>query len=90
MVYLPPYFLHRLTLVGEDLSLNVVSFQLYDMPGDPAILQGVPTTLSATDLLNNVAVKLPLFWPDNIETWFVQAKSQFRLRAVTITQTKFD
>ena len=58
------------------------------MPGDPAVLEGVPATLSAADL-NNFAVKLPLFWPENIETWFVQAKSQFRLRAVTVSQTKF-
>ena len=60
------------------------------MPGDPAILEGVPATLSTADLLNNVTVKLPLFWPENIEKWFVQAESQFCLRAVTISQTKFD
>ena len=60
------------------------------MPEDPAILEGVPAALSATDLLNSVAVKLPPFWPDNIETWFVQAESQFCLRAVTFSQTKFD
>ena len=60
------------------------------MPGDPAVLEGVPAALSAADLLNNVPVKLPPFWPDNIETWFVQAESQFCLRAVTISQTKFD
>ena len=46
--------------------------------------------LSIADLVNNLAVKLSLFWPDNIETWFVLAESQFRLRAVTIGQTKFD
>ena len=60
------------------------------MPGDQAILKGVPAALSAADHLNNFAVKFPLFWPENIETWFVQAESQFRLRAVTIRQTKFD
>ena len=41
------------------------------MPGDPAVLEGVPAAfsaaLSAVDLLNTVAVKLPPFWPDNIE-----------------------
>ena len=60
------------------------------MPGNPAILEGVPAALSAAELLNNVAVKLPPFWPDNIETWFVQAESKFGLRAVTVSQTKFD
>ena len=47
------------------------------MPGDPAVLEGVPAPLSATDLLMAVAVKLPPFWPENIETWFVQAESPF-------------
>ena len=58
------------------------------MPGDSTVLEeakDVPTTLSAA-----VAVKLPPFWPDNMETWFVQSKSQFRLKGVTSSQTKFD
>ena len=37
-----------------------------------------------------VAVKLPPFWPDNIKTWLVQAESQFRLKGVITSQTKFD
>ena len=48
------------------------------MPGDPTVL------------LKIVTVKLPPFWPDNIKTWFVQSKSQFQLKAVTVRQTKFD
>ena len=60
------------------------------MPGDPAVIKGVPATLSATDLLKTVAVKLPPFWPDNIKTWFVQTKSQFQLKGVVLSQTKFD
>ena len=31
-----------------------------------------------------------LFWPDNIETWLVQSESQFRLKGVSASQTKFD
>ena len=54
------------------------------------VLEGVPTAFSTTDLLNKVAVKLPLFWPENIETWFVQAKSQFCLRAVIVSQPMFE
>ena len=38
---------------------------------------------------NNVAVKLPTFWPDNVETWFSQAEAQFRLRNITQDETKF-
>ena len=60
------------------------------MPGDTAVLEGVPAALSATNLLMAVAVKLPPFWPENIETWFVQAESQFRLKGVVVSQTKFD
>ena len=60
------------------------------MPGDPAILQGVPTTLSAANLLTAIAVKLPSFWPDNIKTWLVQSELQLRLIGVTCRQTKFD
>ena len=37
-----------------------------------------------------VAVKLPPFWPDNIDAWFSQVESQFRIKGVTTQQTKFD
>ena len=62
------------------------------MPGDPAILDEAPEVpvLTAADLLNAVAVQLPPFWPDNIETWLIQAKFQFRLTGVVTSQTKFD
>ena len=63
------------------------------MPGDPAVVEEadrVPAILSAAHLLIAVAVKLPLFWPDNIETWLIQSKSQFRLKGVMCIQTKFD
>ena len=63
------------------------------MPGDPAVVDGaeiVPAALSAADLLMAVTVKLPPFWPDNIQTWFIQSESQFRLKGVTCSHTKFD
>ena len=61
------------------------------MPGDPAVLdEASAVVLTSADLLMNVAVKLPLFWPDNIETWLVQTESQFRLKGVTVSQNKFD
>ena len=37
-----------------------------------------------------VAAKLPPFCPDNTETWLIQSESQFRLKGVTCSQTKFD
>ena len=60
------------------------------MPGNLAILGEAASVLTSADLLNAVAVKLPHFWPDNIETWLVQAESQFHLKGVTSSQTKFD
>ena len=60
------------------------------MPGDAAALKGVPVAFSAADLLMAVAVKLSLFCQENIEMWFVQAESLFRLQGVVVSQTKFD
>ena len=60
------------------------------MPGNPTVLGDTAMALNAAVLLNAVAVKLPPFWPDNIETWLVQAESQFHLKGVTSSQTKFD
>ena len=37
-----------------------------------------------------VAVKLPPFWPEKIEMWFVQADSQLWLKGVVVSQTNFD
>ena len=48
------------------------------MPGDPAVdeeAKNVPDALSDTVLLAAVTVKLPPFWPDNIETWLIQSES---------------
>ena len=50
------------------------------------LLDSASAALTAADLLNAVAVKLPPFWPDNIETWFMQSESQFRLKGVTASQ----
>ena len=41
-------------------------------------------------ILHTGAVKLPPFWPDNIEMRFFQSESQFRLKGVTVSQTNFD
>ena len=62
------------------------------MPGDPATLDdgAEGLVLTVADLLHSVAIKLPPFWLDNIETWLIQSESQFRLTGVTVSQTKFD
>ena len=77
---------------------GVFYFQLLDVglvfkiPRDPAALddRAKGLVLTAADLLHSVAVKLPPFWADNIETWLIQSESQFRLKGVTVSQIKFD
>ena len=49
-MYLPACFLQRLTYIGKQGLLSLTGFFSVAMPGDPAILGGVPTT----DLLNTV------------------------------------
>ena len=34
-------------------------------------------------------MKLPVFWPDTAKVWFAQADSQFAIRKVTVSKTKF-
>ena len=62
------------------------------MPGDPATFdyRAEGLVINVADLLHSVAIKLPPFWPDNIETWLIQSESHFCLKGVTMSQTKFD
>jgi len=53
---------------------------------DNVRVQAEPSSL---DLLNTVSVKVPAFWPDSAETWFVQVEAQFALKGVTDSLTKF-
>lgn len=46
-------------------------------------------TLSNPDI-NAVSVKLPFFWADSAEMWFVQAESQFKLSNITADNTKLN
>jgi len=42
------------------------------------------------DSINQVAMKLPLFWVDNPLRWFQQAEAQFRVKNISRSSTKFD
>ena len=44
----------------------------------------------STTKIEAVAVKLPEFWTDDPEIWFLRAEAQFRSKSVIIDQTKFD
>ena len=37
----------------------------------------------------NVALKLPVFWPEAAEVWFAQADAQFAIKSITVSKTKF-
>ena len=39
--------------------------------------------------VGSLKVKLPSFWPDKPEAWFVQAESNFKARRISSQQSKF-
>ncbi len=45
--------------------------------------------VSAQVPLLTVFVKLPLFWTDSPEVWFLQAKAQFKIKRITLSRMKF-
>ena len=44
----------------------------------------------STTKIEAVAVKLPEFWTDDPDIWFLRARAQFRSKSIIIDQTKFD
>ena len=56
------------------------------MPKDSDNVQALAEP-SSLDLLNSVSVKVPAFWPDSAEAWFVQVEAQFALKGVTASST---
>ena len=61
------------------------------MPGDPTLAAGTINQADSTlsSHLYAVALKLPVFWPDSCESWFINAESQFHLKNITSNTTKF-
>ena len=58
------------------------------MPKDSDNVQALAGP-SSLDLLNTVSVKVPAFWPESAEAWFIQVEAQFVLKGVTASSTKF-
>ena len=48
-----------------------------------------PSASSSLPVAANISMKLPVFWPDMTEVWFVQADAQLAIRSVTVSKTKF-
>ena len=44
---------------------------------------------SSVPVAANVALKLPVFWPDAAEVWFAQADALFTMKSITVSKTKF-
>lgn len=42
-----------------------------------------------TDAITAVGLKLPQFWAEEPQVWFVQAEAQFALRNITVDETKY-
>ena len=61
------------------------------MPGDPTLDAGTVNQADSTPSSHHyaVALKLPVFWPDSCESWFINAESQFHLKSITSSITKF-
>lgn len=39
--------------------------------------------------INRIALKLPQFWCNNIQLWFVQVEAAFVLSGITVDETKY-
>ena len=48
-----------------------------------------PSASSLLPVAANLSMKLPVFWPDAAEVWFVQADAKFAICNVTVSKTKF-
>ena len=48
-----------------------------------------PLNSDAVPVAANISMKLPIFWPDAVEVWFAQADTQFAIRNVMVSKTKF-
>ena len=60
------------------------------MPEDLGLTTDVADQLTiSAGHLNVFTMKLPVFWPESCETWFMHAESQFHLKNITVSQTKF-
>ena len=61
------------------------------MPEDPTLAADTVHQSDSTPFshLYTVALKLPVFWSDSCESWFINAESQFHLKNITSSITKF-
>ena len=56
-------------------------FSAVAMAENPTVPDPIPLT--------TISMKLPTFWTDSPEVWFIQAEAQFENKLTTASQTKF-
>lgn len=44
---------------------------------------------SVPAVVHAVTVKLPIFWPESADVWFLQAEAQFETKSITASKTKY-
>lgn len=57
---------------------------------DPAAEAAASTAVFDTPVLTAVSVKLPTFWTDSPEVWFLQAECQFENKKIVVSKTKYN
>ena len=78
------------SLVDSSVSAGLTAFtraQSQTQAPAPAPAPGVIAGIETVDL---VALKLSTFWTDRPSVWFRQAEAQFKLRKITVEETKFN
>ena len=63
--------------------------KVYANPELDGAADTLPPPSPSIPVAANVALKLPVFWPDAAEVWFSQADAQFAIRSVTVSTKKF-
>ena len=53
-------------------------------------LANCSSSAGSSATLQDVSIKLPEFWSDDPEVWFVRVEAQLRSKSITADQTKFD
>ena len=49
----------------------------------------LPPSAPPTPVAANIALKLPVFWPEAAEVLFEQANTKFAIKTISVSKTKF-
>ena len=88
----------HLNMALENETLNKLAEAIGNLSASTAIAaswrpsrnQTIGNQDSDFTAIHAVSLKLPEFWTDDPEVWFIRVEAQFRSRAITLDSTKFD